>query len=64
VQPYVLGQITARIVALPLAGDECVALGELLGEQGRRAFVRTALYSPGGHVLAHARATWVALANS
>jgi hypothetical protein len=61
VQPYVLGQMTARIVALPLAGDECVAMGELLGEQGRRAFVRTAVYSSAGHALAHARATWVAL---
>jgi hypothetical protein len=62
VQPYVLGQITARIVAMPLAGDHCVAMGELLSEQGRRAFVRTAVYSSAGHALAHARATWVALA--
>jgi hypothetical protein len=63
-RPYVLGRMTARIVALPLAGDECVAVGELLGEQGRRAFVRTAVYSPGGQVLAHARATRIDSPNS
>jgi hypothetical protein len=64
VRPYVLGQMTARIIALPAAGEACVAMGELLGEEGRRAFVRTAVYSPTGHVLAHARATWVALPHS
>ncbi len=59
---YVLGRMTARVVTLPLPGDECVVMGELVGEEGRRAFVRTSVYSPFGGLLAHARATWVALA--
>ena len=34
--------------------------GEAIGQQGRRAFVRTTLYDARGGVLALARATWVA----
>ncbi len=60
-RPYVLGRITARVMALPEPGDECVVMGQMLGEQGRRAFVRSTVYSATGGALAHARATWVAL---
>jgi hypothetical protein len=60
-RPYVLGRLAARIDALPEAGAECVVMGHMIGEDGRKAFVNTTLYSPTGAVLARARATWVAL---
>jgi hypothetical protein len=61
VRPYVLGTITARVLAVPMAGDECVAMGEVVSQHGRTATVRSTVYSPTGGLLAHARATWVAL---
>ena len=61
VRPYVLGRITARVVALPMPGDECVIMGQLEAAEGRKASVRTTAYSPTGGVLAYARATWLAL---
>jgi hypothetical protein len=60
-RPYVMGRITARVVALPNPGDECVIVGQLDTEDGRKAGVRTTAYAPNGGVLAHARATWLAL---
>jgi hypothetical protein len=60
-RPYVLGRIAVRVNARPVAGDACVVVGELVGEDGRKAFSRSTLYSPAGNVLALARATWVAL---
>src|SRR5262245_6183081 len=47
---YVLGRMTARVAALPMPGDRCVVMGEMLSEEGRRAFVRTTVYSPSGGV--------------
>jgi hypothetical protein len=58
---YVLGRIAARVDGVPNPGEECVVMGQLTGEQGRRAYVRTTLYSASGHMLAVARATWFAL---
>lgn len=61
VRPYVLGRIAARVAALPRPGDECVVIGEFLDENGRKAQVRSAVFGPAGELLAHARATWIAL---
>jgi hypothetical protein len=60
-RPYVLGRIAARVAALPAAGDTCVIVGELRGEDGRKAYVHSALYGPDGDLLAHARATWIGI---
>jgi hypothetical protein len=60
-RPYVLGRMAARVDAVPDPGDECVVTGEMLGEEGRKAYSRSTLYSPRGDVLAVARTTWVAL---
>jgi hypothetical protein len=58
---YVLGRIAARIDALPQPGERCVAVGLLLGEDGRKAHVRSSLYGSSGALLATARATWIAI---
>jgi len=60
-RPYVLGRFTVRIDALPEPGEECVVMGLMVGEEGRKAYAHTTLSSPAGAVLARARATWVAL---
>ena len=58
-RPSVLGQLTACIDARPPAGEECVALGRYLGEDGRKTFTASTLYDADGRVLARARHTWI-----
>jgi len=60
-RPYVLGRIAARVEALPRPGTACTIMGEVGKEEGRKAYVRSTLYSPEGKILAHATATWIAL---
>ncbi len=58
-RPMVLGRITAQMDALPTVGDQCVVLGRLLGQEGRKAFSVTTLYDGAGRELARARAVWI-----
>ncbi|MBX7265399.1 hypothetical protein KIF24_04605 [Micromonospora sp. Llam7] len=60
-RPYVLGRIAARVEALPRPGDECVVTGAAIAVEGRKALVRSSLYGADGALLAHARATWIAV---
>jgi hypothetical protein len=60
-RPYVLGRMTALVTSVPAPGERCVVMGQMLGEEGRKAFVRSTLFGPAGDVLAAARATWLAL---
>lgn len=60
-RPYVLGRLAAQVDAIPTVGEHCVVMGELIAEEGRKAQVRTTLYSSTGEVLARARATWLAI---
>ena len=58
---YVLGRIAARVDALPDPGDPCVVMGQLITEDGRKAYTRSSVYSATGALLGTARATWIAL---
>lgn len=58
-RPSVLGQLTACIDARPQAGEECVALGRHLGDDGRKTFTASTLYDADGRILARARHTWI-----
>ncbi|WP_406051151.1 hypothetical protein [Kribbella sp. NBC_00889] len=58
-RPSVLGQLTACIDARPQPGEQCVALGRYLGEEGRKTFTASTLYDADGRVLARARHTWI-----
>jgi hypothetical protein len=60
-RPYVLGRCAVRVDALPEPGDECVVMGELTGEDGRKAFARTTLYAPSGRAIAISHSVWIAL---
>ncbi len=61
-RPVVLGRLAAKLLA-PVRGEErCVVIGWPLGEDGRKLYSGTALFSEGGELRAFARATWVRLA--
>jgi hypothetical protein len=55
----VLGQMTASLSALPMAGDPCVVMAWPGGSDGRKLAAGSALLGPGGQVLAAARAVWL-----
>jgi hypothetical protein len=56
----VLGRMTACVARIPDVGDRCVVVSWPLGEDGRKLYAGTALYSETGDVLALARQTWIA----
>ncbi|HET7572308.1 MAG TPA: hypothetical protein VFJ77_06525 [Gaiellaceae bacterium] len=55
-----LGRLTARVLAPPRAGDECVVVGWPLGGEGRKLHAGTALVR-GGELLAIGRAVWLTM---
>src|SRR5262245_4256424 len=60
-RPYVLGRLAARVNTVPDPGDQCVVVGLMTGEDGRKAYSLSRLYGAGGELLATARATWIAI---
>ncbi|HEX6312332.1 MAG TPA: hypothetical protein VF152_12005 [Acidimicrobiia bacterium] len=59
--PYVLGRLTAEIVAPVAAGERCVALGWQIGASGRKLETGSAVYAADGTLAGRARATWIAI---
>ena len=55
----VLGRMTARVDRVPEAGEECVVASWPLGEDGRKLYAGTALFSGAGELIAIARQTWI-----
>lgn len=55
----VLGRMAAEIRRLPEEGEQCVVVAWPLGEDGRKLFAGTALFSADGEPLAVARQTWI-----
>lgn len=55
----VLGELTASITGRVKVGDPCVVLGWPLGTDGRKRMAGTAVYAPGGSLVALARAVWI-----
>ncbi len=56
----VLGRMTARLYDVPDPGLPCVVTAWPLGEDGRKLFAGTALFSEDGELLAIARQIWIA----
>jgi hypothetical protein len=54
-----LGRFAAHIDRMPQRGEECVVVAWPLGEDGRKLYAGTAVYSAAGEPLAFARATWI-----
>jgi hypothetical protein len=55
----VLGRMAAGIGSVPEPGRPHVVVGWRIGEEGRKRFAGSALYSAAGDVLAFARSTWI-----
>jgi hypothetical protein len=55
----VLGRLAARIDRVPAAGERYVVIAWPLGEDGRKLYAGTALFSEAGTLHAVARATWI-----
>lgn len=58
-RPMVLGSITARVDALPAAGEEHVVVGELRDTEGRKVMTATSAYAPDGRLVGTAEAVWI-----
>jgi hypothetical protein len=54
-----LGQMTASLAALPVAGDQCRVIAWPGGRDGRKLLAGSALLGPGGQVLAAASSVWL-----
>lgn len=54
-----LGRMAAHIDRLPVAGHPHVLLGWRIGEDGRKRYAGSALFTVGGDLLAAARSTWI-----
>ena len=54
-----LGQMGAAIAVLPPVGEPSVVIGWRIGEDGRKRFAGSALFSTDGDLLAAARSTWI-----
>lgn len=60
-RPMVLGTITARVHALPDAGEECVVIAWPEAGAGRRFESGSALFGADGRLLGQAAAVWIAV---
>jgi hypothetical protein len=60
-RPMVLGRMSARVITLPDAGEECVVMGLLLGAEGRKTWSATTAYGADGRELGRAHSTWLAI---
>lgn len=58
-RPMVLGRMTGLILDTPKPGEECVVMGRLLGEEGRKTWTSTTAYGTDGRELGRAHATWI-----
>jgi hypothetical protein len=54
-----LGRMAAAIAAIPKAGEQHVVAGWRVGEEGRKRFAGSALWSADGELLARSRSTWI-----
>ena len=57
----VLGTLAVDIIHRMRAGDPCIVVGWKIGEEGRKLYAGTAVFSATGELYARARATWIEL---
>jgi hypothetical protein len=60
-RPAVTGRLTASILERPRAGERCIVVGWRIGEDGRKLYSGTALYTESGTLCAKALQTWILL---
>lgn len=57
-----LGELSARLDGVVMAGERCVVVAWPLGQDGRKHFAGTAVFTASGRPAAVARATWIEVA--
>jgi hypothetical protein len=60
-RPALTGRMTARVIEPPRVGERCAVVGWKIGEDGRKLYSGTALYTEGGRLCAVGTCTWIVL---
>jgi hypothetical protein len=60
-RPALTGRMTAKIIDRPRVGERCAVVGWKLGEDGRKLYSGTALYTESGRLCTLAHCTWIVL---
>lgn len=60
-RPALTGRMTAKIIEPPKVGERCAVVGWKTGEEGRKLYSGTALYTESGRLCALATCTWIVL---
>jgi hypothetical protein len=60
-RPALTGRMTAKIIDPPKVGERCAVVGWKIGEEGRKLYSGTALYSEQGRLCALGHCTWIVL---
>jgi hypothetical protein len=60
-RPALTGRMTARVIEPPNVGERCAVVGWKIGEEGRKLYSGTALYTEAGRLCAIATCTWIVL---
>jgi hypothetical protein len=60
-RPALTGRITARVIEPPRVGERCAVVGWKIGEDGRKLYSGTALYTESGRLCAVGTCTWIVL---
>lgn len=57
----VLGRLVVQILSKPRPSEECIVIGWISSEDGRKINAGTAIYSADGQLYAKGKATWIEL---
>jgi len=60
-RPALTGRMTAKVIDPPKVGERCAVVGWKIGEDGRKLYSGTALYTEAGRLCALATCTWILL---
>jgi len=60
-RPMVLGRMTALVVDVPKAGEDCVVMGRLLGEEGRKTWTSSTVYGSDRREIGRSHAVWISV---
>ena len=60
-RPALTGRMTARVIEPPKVGERCAVVGWKIGEEGRKLYSGTALYTESGRLCAIGTCTWIVL---
>jgi hypothetical protein len=59
--PWLLGRMTAEVMRIPEAEETLLATGWLRGQDGRKKFTSTALYTEDGGLVGRSEQTWISI---